>query len=175
LGKITQTLVICIYIYILMFFASLCWPDPGVTGSADMPPPHGGSVESKSIDFAAAAMAGLIGKGRGGGKGRGRGKGRGKKGKRQPNPDKVKPVKSEMAQPAKTIKHIVKTVAKKLPYPGNPKKKMPPMELGSFKVYTDINRKGWRSLKKGERVDKFFSWVVDGKEAWSRLMAEVTK
>ncbi len=49
---------------------------------------------------------------------------------------------------------------KKLAFPGIPKKRRDPMQMGKFRIYTDMHGSGWRAKEEGVREDTKFSWKV---------------
>ena len=67
------------------------------------------------------------------------------------------------------------TFTKKAPYPGLPKKAAAHIIVNDHKVYTDLNRRCWRCLAIGERVDKAYSFkdAATASSSWSRMMKDI--
>ena len=55
------------------------------------------------------------------------------------------------------------------PYPGQPKKRVPPVHVKDFALYTDMRMRAWRLKRHGEKRDKAFSFRKDPKDAWNKL------
>ena len=65
-----------------------------------------------------------------------------------------------------------KNAKETLGFPGIDAK--PPQIYNNFKIYTSTHSKSWRVQKIGDRLDKAFSWKLQGPEAvWKRLTAYV--
>ena len=60
-----------------------------------------------------------------------------------------------------------------LKYPGVPKKPAGPKHHGQMVIYTDLKNQKWRVRREGERQDKAFSWKLDAKASWTRLLERI--
>ena len=55
------------------------------------------------------------------------------------------------------------------PYPGQPKKRVPPVHVKDFALYTDMRMRAWRLKRHGEKRDKAFGFRKDPEDAWNKL------
>jgi len=56
-----------------------------------------------------------------------------------------------------------------IPFPGKPKKGVPPMEFGQYRIYTDANKLAWRVRRVGLKKDKAFPMGDDPKATWDKM------
>ena len=56
-----------------------------------------------------------------------------------------------------------------IPFPGKPKKGVPPMEFGQYRIYTDANKFAWRVKRVGLKKDKAFPMGDDPKATWDKM------
>ena len=63
----------------------------------------------------------------------------------------------------------------KLPFPGKPRegRQYLPMELGDWRIYTDMKNSSWRAMRLGEKKDIKRRWATDAERAWDNLMSEI--
>ena len=71
-------------------------------------------------------------------------------------------------RPAAAATHAPPT--KKLKFPGEPTKRVPPLHYKEWTIFTDINGKKWRCQCPAIKPhDKTASWRVDPEEAWEKV------
>ena len=56
-----------------------------------------------------------------------------------------------------------------IPFPGKPKKGVPPIEFGQYRIYTDANKFAWRVKRVGLKNDKAFPMGDDPKATWDKM------